>query len=112
MHGDLVRLLAAYNAGPATLARWDETVRDGGDPLLFLAAIPNDQTRVFVRRVLSYLWDYADRLHLPTPSLDALAADHWPQFTPERALRARAVAPAAPPRSDAAEIDATRIVLH
>jgi soluble lytic murein transglycosylase-like protein len=82
--GDLLRLLAGYNAGPATVARWGGAVRDGGDPLLFIEAIPIDQTRAFVSRVLAYTWIYAARLHLPAPALDELAAGAWPRYHPRQ----------------------------
>ena len=38
--GDLIRLLASYNAGPGSFLRWNSAVRDDGDPLLFIEAIP------------------------------------------------------------------------
>ena len=80
--GDLLRLLASYNAGPGSIARWGAELRDGGDPLLFIEAIPIDETRAYVPRVLAYTWIYAARLHLPTPALDELAAGGWPRYHP------------------------------
>lgn len=80
--GDLLRLLASYNAGPGNVARWNTTLRDGGDPLLYIEAIPIDETRAYVPRVLAYTWIYAARLHLATPTLDELAAGGWPQYHP------------------------------
>ena len=80
--GDLIRLLASYNAGPGGAARWSATLRHGGDPLLFIEAIPVDETRAFIPRVLTYTWLYAARLHLPSPSLDELAAGAWPRYHP------------------------------
>jgi soluble lytic murein transglycosylase-like protein len=80
--GDLIRLLAAYNAGPGNFARWAPQIRDNGDPLLFIEAIPVDETRAHVPRVLAYTWMYAARMHLPTDSLDDLAAGLWPRFRP------------------------------
>lgn len=80
--GNLLRLLAAYNAGPGHFSRWGPSIRDGGDPLLFIEAIPIDETRTFVPRVLTYTWIYAARMHLPTPSLDELAAGAWPRYHP------------------------------
>ena len=75
---DLIRLLASYNAGPGKCATW--TIRDDGDPLLFIEAIPVEQTRVFVQRALAFTWIYAGRLSLPAPSLDELAAGGFPRF--------------------------------
>ena len=80
--GDLIRVLAGYNAGPGSVAHWNDTVRDKDDPLLFIEAIPNDETRAFVRQVLTYTWIYAARLGLPAPSLDEIAAGEFPRFTP------------------------------
>ena len=79
---NLLRVLASYNAGPAAFARWSRTIVDRGDPLLFIEAIPIDETRAFIPRVLTYTWIYAARMgHVPA-SLDALAADRWPRYRP------------------------------
>lgn len=78
--GNLLRLLASYNSGPGNFARWSVGVQHQGDPLLFIEAIPIDETRGFVPRVLTYTWIYAARMHLPTPSLDELAAGVWPRY--------------------------------
>ncbi|MCW3473123.1 lytic transglycosylase domain-containing protein [Limobrevibacterium gyesilva] len=80
VNGNLIRLLASYNSGPGNFSRWGPTVRDDGDPLLFIEAIPIDETRAFVPRVLTYTWIYAARMHLPTPSLDELAVGGWPRY--------------------------------
>ena len=80
--GDLIRLLASYNAGPGGFLRWNSAVNDADDPLLFIEAIPNDETRGFVQHVLTYTWLYAARLRLPAPSLDEIAAGEFPRFTP------------------------------
>ncbi|MCC6718969.1 MAG: lytic transglycosylase domain-containing protein [Acetobacteraceae bacterium] len=78
--GDKIRLLASYNSGPTAMARWSAAVHDHGDPLLFIEAIPIDETRAFVPRVLAHTWLYAARLRLPAPSLDELAAGIWPRY--------------------------------
>lgn len=83
-HGDLIRTLASYNAGPSGFAGWADDVRCGDDPLLFLEAIPVTETRRFVRRVLANTWIYAARLGLPAPSLDDLAQGRWPQVEAPR----------------------------
>ena len=80
--GNLLRLLASYNAGPGGFLSWAATMRDDDDPLLFIEAIPNDETRRFVERALTYTWLYAARLHVPAPSLDDMAAGKFPRFTP------------------------------
>lgn len=80
VNDDLIRLLASYNAGPGNLARWNNSIADKGDPLLFIEAIPASETRAFVQRVLTYNWIYASRLRLPAPSLDELAAGVFPRL--------------------------------
>jgi soluble lytic murein transglycosylase-like protein len=82
IEGDLIRLLASYNAGPGNFLRWGGAVRAQDNPLLFIEAIPNDETRAFVQHVLTYTWIYAARLRLPAPSLDEIAAGEFPRFTP------------------------------
>ena len=84
VNGDLIRLIASYNAGLGSFARWAPQVRDLGDPLLFIEAIPLDETRAYVPRVLTNTWLYAARLHLPAPSLDELAAGLWPRYHPRQ----------------------------
>lgn len=81
VRGDLIRLLAAYNAGPGSLSRWLNAMGEVDDPILFIERIPMAETRGFVRRVLTFSWIYANRLDLPTPSLDALAAGEFPRFS-------------------------------
>jgi soluble lytic murein transglycosylase len=79
--GDLIRTLAAYNSGPGNFARWSSTLHDEDDPLLFIEAIPNDETRNFVRHALTYTWLYATRMRVPAHSLDELVAGTFPRFT-------------------------------
>jgi peptidoglycan lytic transglycosylase len=79
---NLLKVLASYNAGPAAFARWSREIVDHGDPLLFLEAIPIDETRAFIPRVLTYTWLYAARMGRVPASLDALAADTWPVYRP------------------------------
>jgi hypothetical protein len=79
--GDLLRILASYNAGPTEAAGWRNTQVAEHDPLLYVEMIPNDQTRRFVLCVLRYSWAYAQQLDLPIPSLDALAEGRFPRLT-------------------------------
>jgi len=80
VRGDLIRLLAAYNAGPGNLARWLPAAQRRADPLLFIESIPVHETRAFVTRVLTFSWIYAHRLGLPTHSLDQIAGGGFPSF--------------------------------
>lgn len=81
--GDLLRVLASYNAGPGAISKWDGKA---ADPLYFVETLPNPETRDYVRRALSYSWQYARRMRLSAPSLTALARAEWPSFTAERSL--------------------------
>ena len=81
INGDLIRLLASYNAGPVALAQWSrDAASDGGDPLLFIEALPAPETRDFVHRTLCALWIYNAGLARSAPSLDMLALGRWPRF--------------------------------
>jgi len=94
VEGDLIRTLAAYNAGPGNVARWMPPGRHRNDPLLFIESIPAGETRAFVQRVLANSWIYASRLGLPSRSLDQLAAGRFPRFAgPEEVERMLTRAP-------------------
>ena len=78
--GDLIRLLAGYGQGQGGLRKWVDSVRDDGDPLMFIEAIPNAGIRAYIRDALIYYWHYAAELHVPASSLDALAAGRYPRL--------------------------------
>ncbi|GAN97354.1 lytic murein transglycosylase [Komagataeibacter europaeus NBRC 3261] len=84
--GDMIRMLASYNAGPSAISRHNATMDDGEDPLLYIESLPNAETRDYVRRAFTYLWIYADKLGVPTPSLETLARNEWPGFDAEIAM--------------------------
>ena len=93
--GDLIRLMASYNAGPQTVVRWkqrrdlrDEDVRD--DALLAIETLPSPETRHFITRVLYSYWMYSERMGQPTPSLDSVAEGRWPTYVAPTFLTARA----------------------
>ena len=88
---DLIRVLASYNAGPGSFARWMETMRREDDPLLFIEALPLAETRSYVPRALAYTWLYAAQLGVPSSSLDELAAGLWPTVQVRAARRVPAV---------------------
>lgn len=115
--GDLIRILAAYNAGPGNLQRWMPAQRHREDPFLFIESIPYDETRDYVQKVLANSWAYASRLGLPTPSLDHMAQGKFPEFLSVPALAAMLAPPpparatparAAPSRRDPAQRVANR----
>jgi soluble lytic murein transglycosylase-like protein len=77
--GLLVRVIAAYNAGPAPIAEWN-TRFDQSDPLLFIESIPYWETRGYVPIVLRNYWIYEQQMAHDSPSRRALVAGLWPRF--------------------------------
>lgn len=91
---NLIRVLAAYNAGPGTFGKWLDAMMPEDDPLLFIESLPGDETRAYVPRALAYSWLYAAQLRLPSPSLEELSIGLWPRMQARRTaapanLRAR-----------------------
>ncbi|MBB5706894.1 lytic transglycosylase domain-containing protein [Sphingopyxis panaciterrulae] len=78
--GLLPKVIAAYNAGPAPVARWETEVRDQGDPLLYMESIPYWETRGYVGTVLRNYWMYEAQQGKPSVSRAALAQGEWPRF--------------------------------
>jgi soluble lytic murein transglycosylase len=79
--GNLLAVLASYNAGPNAAAAWYGALQDDSDPLVFIESIPNNQTRHFVHQVLADSWLYAEEIGLRPQSLDALAQGNFPQLS-------------------------------
>jgi len=78
--GLLPKVIAAYNAGPTPLTRWNSEVRDNGDPLLFIESIPYWETRGYVAIILRNYWIYEMRENKASGSLKGLAQYMWPKF--------------------------------
>ena len=78
--GLLPKIIAAYNAGPGSVQRWNTTLDDRGDPLLFIESIPFKETRGYVQVVFRNFWMYQLRNGSPTLTMDALVAGLWPRF--------------------------------
>jgi len=80
--GDMFLLAAAWNGGPGNLSKWRKRTDYDPDPLYFVEAIPNRETRHFVKNVLANLWIYRDRLGQEAPSLEAVARGAAPVYIP------------------------------
>lgn len=92
---DPLRLLAAYNAGPGNLLRWQQDLSHQDDPLLFIESLPARETRHYVQGVLSNYWIYQSRLGVKRPTLTQLAQGQWPKLPVPPALELTAATPAA-----------------
>jgi len=78
--GLLPKIIAAYNAGPLPVSRWNEKVRDNGDPLLFIESIPYWETRAYVGIILRNYWMYEKQAGVNSKSATGLAQGMWPRF--------------------------------
>ncbi|HZF44552.1 MAG TPA: transglycosylase SLT domain-containing protein [Sphingomonadaceae bacterium] len=78
--GLLPKVIAAYNAGPVPVERWNQSVRDGGDPLLYIESLPYWETRGYVPTILRNYWIYQAHAGEASPSLTAMAQGKWPLF--------------------------------
>ena len=81
--GQLLKVVAAYNAGPVPVARWNY-INHKGDPLLWIESLPYWETRFYVPAILRNLWVYQQIEGAPQPSLRALAQHQWPAFPAPR----------------------------
>ena len=78
--GLLPKVIAAYNAGPAPVIRWNTEIRDGGDPLLFMESIPYWETRGYVAIILRNYWIYEAQKGKNGGSIKVMAQYLWPRF--------------------------------
>jgi hypothetical protein len=78
--GNLMLVIAAYNAGPGNIAKWKLRTGHGDDWLLFMESIPNRQNRNYVERVLANLWIYRLRFGQDAPTLDQVAQGALPRY--------------------------------
>ena len=78
--GLLPKVIAAYNAGPTPVQNWNATIRDGGDPLLYIESIPYWETRGYVMVVLRNYWMYELQEGRKSASRQALVQGLWPRF--------------------------------
>lgn len=99
--GLLPKVVAAYNAGPGSVQKWNAGgLKDNGDVLLFIESIPFRETRHYVEVVMRNYWLYElkdaaqsmgqnpSAAPERTTSLAAVAANAWPRF-PARQASAR-----------------------
>jgi soluble lytic murein transglycosylase-like protein len=78
--GLLPKVMAAYNAGPLPISRWQTEIRDQGDPLLWMESVPYWETRGYVNIVMRNYWMYERQAGGISESREALAQGMWPTF--------------------------------
>ncbi len=78
--GLLPKVIAAYNAGPAPIGRWNSEIRDAGDPLLWMESIPYWETRGYVAIVMRNYWMYERQAGGVSESRIGLVQGLWPKF--------------------------------
>ncbi|WP_338465997.1 lytic transglycosylase domain-containing protein [Novosphingobium sp. ZN18A2] len=78
--GLLPKVMAAYNAGPVPVARWNTEIRDEGDPLLWMESIPYWETRGYVATVMRNYWMYEKQAGGESDSRLGLVEGLWPKF--------------------------------
>ncbi len=80
IQGNLVYLLAAYNAGPANLIDWQKRFKNISDPLLFIEKVPFKETRHYIKQVMANYLVYQSVMYGRAHSMPALQAGNWPSL--------------------------------
>ena len=78
--GYLPKVIAAYNAGPTPVGRWQNEIDDRGDPLLYIESIPYWETREYVGTVMRNYWIYEAQEKPDSVSRSGLAQNMWPRY--------------------------------
>lgn len=94
--GLLPKVMAAYNAGPQPVERWNSEVKDNGDPLLFIESLPYYETRAYVNIVMRNYWMYQIQAKGSADCLTGMAQGLWPTFPGAKGVRMVRVAQKAP----------------
>jgi len=78
INGNLIHLIAAYNAGPNVMQQWKKRFSNIKDPLLFVEMIPYKETRHYVKQVLTNYVIYNELIHGRSNDSFALMKGSWP----------------------------------
>ncbi len=70
--GNLIKMLAAYNAGPGNLKKWLQKIDYDEDIFLLIESIPSRETRSYIKGVLYYMFIYRKRLKEPNNRLQSI----------------------------------------
>jgi hypothetical protein len=75
--GGVLQLAASYNAGPGNVMKW---MSGKDDPLMFIETMPAQETRAYVKRVMTYYWMYSNLAGTPSHTLEDTARGYWPRY--------------------------------
>jgi soluble lytic murein transglycosylase-like protein len=70
---DILRTVAAYNGGPATLIKTAQMLGDEADSLLIIECLPSLESRNYVEKVMAAYWTYRKMWGQESQTLDAVA---------------------------------------
>jgi soluble lytic murein transglycosylase-like protein len=82
---NLVRVVAAYNAGPGSVANWQSLASNVNDPLLYIESIPYAETRNYVMQVIAQYWVYQTLRGEKPETLSAVTRGIWPALATAKA---------------------------
>ena len=85
--GNLFKMMAAWNAGPGNLIKWNKSVNYNKDPLLFIESMPSKETRIFVERVMTNYWIYRARFGKPQYALESVLSGGWPIYKSDETMK-------------------------
>lgn len=77
--GQILKVMAAYNAGPVPVSRWNH-FNHKQDPLLWIESLPYWETRFYIPAVLRNMWVYETLAGTQRKSLKDIAQNRWPSF--------------------------------
>lgn len=80
IQGNLIYLLAAYNAGPGNLLKWQKRFGQIDDPLLFMEKVPFKETRHYIKQVMANYLVYQSLIYGAPQSAQALRRNDWPSL--------------------------------
>ena len=91
---DILRAVAAYNGGPATLQRTAQMLGEEDDSLMVIECMPAPETRDYVEKVMAAYWAYRRKFGQDLVTLDMLASGQkyvdarWDEDPPSLATQA------------------------
>ena len=71
---DILRTVAAYNGGPATLQKTAQMLGEDDESLMVIECMPAPETRDYVEKVMAAYWTYRKKFGQDVTTLDMLAS--------------------------------------